>query len=233
MTVDAVLFDLDDTLYPYPPCREAGKRAAHEVARDRGYDLDREAFEELYQRGRRETKRDTGGYAASHSRTLYFKHGLREHVGRPVPDDALAMGEAFWDAYLEAMVPFDDLEETLSRLAEAGLAVGLTTNLTTRLQLRKLRELGVEGRFDAVVTSEEAGREKPGSVMFTLPLARLDCRASDAVLVGDNPETDVAGANAVGVETVLFNGEVDADAPATQEPDHEVDSLLEVLEVVL
>jgi putative hydrolase of the HAD superfamily len=233
MTVDAVLFDLDDTLYPYPPCREAGKRAAHEVARDRGYDLDREAFEELYQRGRRETKRDTGGYAASHSRTLYFKHGLREHVGRPVPDDALAMGEAFWDAYLEAMVPFDDLEETLSRLAEAGLAVGLTTNLTTRLQLRKLRELGVEGRFGAVVTSEEAGREKPRSVMFTLPLARLDCRASDAVLVGDNPETDVAGANAVGVETVLFNGEVDADAPATHQPDHEVDSLLEVLEVVL
>lgn len=233
MTVDAVLFDLDDTLYPYPPCREAGKRGAFEASRDLGYDINRVAFETLYQRGRRETKRDTAETAASHSRTLYFKHGLRDHLGRPAPADALALGEAFWDAYVEAMEPFPDLEETLTSLSQAGVSVGVTTNLTTRLQLRKLRELGIDDAVDAVVTSEEAGREKPGSVMFTLPLVRLDCRPADAVMFGDKPGSDIAGGNAVGLQTVLFNGTVDEEAPPEHVPDHVVDSLADVLEVAL
>ena len=233
MTVDAVLFDLDNTLYPYEPCNEAGKRGALEAARERGYDLDREEFDDLYATGRREAKRDTAGTAASHSRTLYFKHGLRERVGRPVPADALALTEAFWASYLEAMEPFDGLEETLAALDEAGVDVGVATNLTTRLQLRKLRRLGIDDRVDAVVTSEEAGREKPGSVTFTLTLSRLDCRPGAAVFVGDKPESDVAGANAVGMETVLFNGETDAETPAAHEPDHRAEELADVLEVAL
>ena len=233
MTVDAVLFDLDDTLYPYPPCREAGKRGAFEAARDLGYDFDREAFETLYQRGRRETKRDTAETAAAHSRTLYFKHGLRDHLGRPAPADALELGEAFWNAYVEAMEPFQGLRETLHSLSEAGVSVGIATNLTTSLQLRKLRELGIDDAVDAVVTSEEAGREKPGSVMFSLPLSRLDCRPTDAVMVGDKPGSDIAGGNAVGLETVLFNGTVGEGAPPEHVPDHEVDSLPDVLEVAL
>jgi putative hydrolase of the HAD superfamily len=233
MTVDAVLFDLDNTLYPYAPCNEAGKQGAFEAARERGYDFDRETFDALYQRGRRETKRDTAGAAAAHSRTLYFKHALRSHLGRPAPRDALALGEAFWSTYIDAIEPFPQLEKTLDDLAEAGVAVGIVTDLTTRLQLRKLQVLGIDEQVDAVVTSEEAGREKPGSVPFTLSLARLNCRPTEAVMVGDDPAKDIAGGNAVGLETVLFNGEVPPEAPPEHRPDHEVESLGDVLEVAL
>lgn len=232
MSADAVLFDLDNTLYPYPPCNEAGKENALECARELGYDLDEDGFEALYRAGRREAKRDTETTAASHSRLLYFKHGLRERFGAAPPDDLVALADAFWSGYLRAMEPFEDLRETFDGLEEAGVAVGITTNLTTRIQCRKLRALGIGDRIDALVTSEETGYEKPGSVMFTLPLARLDCRPSDAVLVGDEPVSDVAGANAVGLTTVLFNGEVPPDAPASHRPDHDVDALAGVLEVV-
>ncbi len=233
MTAEAVLFDLDDTLYPYPPCNEAGKQGAYEAALDRGYDLDREAFDALYREGRRETKRDTSGTAASHGRALYFKHALRERAGEPVPEDALALTEAYWSAYREAMAPFPDAEATLTELREAGVRVGITTNLTTRIQLTKLRTLGLSDHVDALVTSEEAGREKPGSVMFTLSLARLNCTPDEAIFVGDNPAADMAGANAVGLETVLFNETVALDAPARHRPDHSVDDLADVLEVAL
>jgi putative hydrolase of the HAD superfamily len=233
MTADAVLFDLDNTLYPYDACNEAGKRGAYEATRRLGYDLDREEFDALYLSGRREAKRDTSGTAASHSRALYFKHGLREHAGRPVPEDALTLTEAFWSAYFEAMEPFPGLEGTFEALAEADVDVGVTTNLTTPTQLRKLCELGIEDRVDAFVTSEEAGREKPGSATFTLSLARLDCRPGDAVFVGDKPESDIAGANAVGLETVLFNGQTDSETPTAHEPDHHAEELADVLEVAL
>lgn len=233
MAVDAVLFDLDDTLYRYQPCNRAGKEHAHGTARARGYDLDREAFEGLYQAGRRETKRDTRTTAAAHRRLLYFKHGLRERFGEAPPDDVMALTDAYWTGYLDRMEPFDGLDPMLSALESADVAVGITTNLTLRTQYRKLQRLGIVDRVDTLVTSEETGREKPGSVMFTLPLARLDCPPSRAALVGDQTDADVAGANAVGLETVLFNGEVASDAPSTHQPDHAVDTLSAVPEVLL
>lgn len=231
---EAVLFDLDDTLYPYPPCLEAGKAAALEVARNRGYDLDRDAFESLYQAGRREVKREIPGTAASHERYLYVKRGLELRTGTAEPADARALGEAFWSAYLEEMTLHPGVEATLSTLRERGIAVGVVTNLTTRIQLAKLERLGLDEAIDLLLTSEETGREKPGSVMFTLPLARLDCRPSEAVMVGDNLEADVVGANAVGIETVLFDprGEVEEGLEGERRPDHRIDAVADLLEVV-
>lgn len=234
MSTGAVLFDFDDTLYPYPPCNEAGKRAAWRTARELGYDFDREAFETFYRRGRREAKREIPDRAASHERVLYFKRALEIRTGTAEPADARAMGEAYWDGYLEEMSLFPGVEETLAALRDAGIDVAVVTNLTARIQLRKLEHLGLGGVVDVLVTSEETGREKPGSVTFTVALARLDRRPSEAVMVGDSVASDVVGGNAVGLETVLFNGDVDGrELEDHERPDHEVDAFEEVLEVVL
>ncbi|ELY52592.1 HAD family hydrolase [Natronolimnohabitans innermongolicus] len=235
MSIDAALFDLDDTLYPYPPCNRAGKEAAFEAARERGYDLDRDGFESLYQAGRRAVKREVPGTAASHERFLYVKRGLELHAGTAAPGDARAIGEAFWEAYLEAMTCYPAVEETLAGLRERGIDVGIVTNLTTRIQLAKLERLGLAEAIDLLLTSEETGREKPGSVMFTLPLARLDRRASEVVMVGDDVDADIVGANAVGLETVLFDprGEVEESLEGEREPDHRIDAFAKLSEVIL
>ncbi|QSW99782.1 HAD family hydrolase [Haloterrigena alkaliphila] len=236
MTVTAVLFDLDDTLYPYAPCKEAGLEAARTVALDLGYEFDREGFDAFYRSGRREAKRELAGTAATHERFIYFKRALEERTGEPRAGDALALGEAFWEAYLDEMELFPGVRETLETLRENGVAVGIVTNLTTRIQLEKVDRLGLEEHIDLLLTSEETGREKPGSVMFSLALSRLESRPSEAVMVGDNIETDVVGANAVGLETVLWNADVDpADEPLAgrRRPDHRIDSFGDLTEEVL
>ncbi|WP_121741263.1 HAD family hydrolase [Natronorubrum halophilum] len=237
MTITTVLFDLDDTLYPYPPCKEAGMDAARATARDRGYDFDREAFEEFYRTGRREVKRELVGTAATHERFLYFKRALEERTGEPRAGDALALGEAFWEGYVDEMALFPNVEETLETLQDAGVDVAIVTNLTTRIQLEKIDRLGLEPYIDLLLTSEETGREKPGSVMFALPLARLESRPSEAVMVGDNVEADVVGGNAAGLETVLFNGGdgdgADVDLEGRRAPDHRMDAFGDLTEVVL
>lgn len=233
MTATVVLFDLDDTLYPYPPCRDAGLEAAYETARELGYGFDADEFDDFYQAGRREVKRELSGTAATHERFIYFKRALEEHAGEPRPGDALALGDAFWDAYVDEMELFPGVEETLETLRSADIAVAITTNLTTRIQLAKVEQLGLEPYIDLLLTSEETGREKPGSVMFTLPLARLDRRASEAVMVGDNVEADIVGANAVGLETVLWNAEPDELLEGRREPDHRIDAFEELTAVVL
>ncbi|SFR30701.1 MULTISPECIES: HAD family hydrolase [Halorubrum] len=235
MSHEAVLFDLDNTLYPYAPCNEAGKRAALDALRERGYELDRAAFDDLYATGRRETKRETGGTAASHSRHVYFKRGLYRHAGDPDPAGALAAGDAYWNGYLAAMSLCDGAEDLLDALDAAGTDVAVVTNLTTRVQLRKLVRLGIDDRIDLLVTSEEVGREKPSALPFTAALAAFDCPPSEALAVGDNAETDVAGANAVGLDSALFvadgeappEGELDGD----RRPDHRLDALADLTEV--
>ncbi len=238
--IEAVCFDLDDTLYPYDPCNEAGKAAARAAARERSYDFDSDgdgdhgdvdsAFEAFYQRGRQDVKRDLTGTAASHERLLYFKRALEHHTGRPQPADALALGGAFWDGYLEAMEPFPETLETLETIRDRGLDVAIVTNLTTRVQLRKLEALELPPLIDCLITSEEVGQEKPASVPFTLALSRLGVDVADALMVGDSIASDVVGANALGIESVWLDHRgvglegVDTDGPYGT-PDHRIESL--------
>mgnify|MGYP000017657091 CR=1 FL=1 len=235
MSYEAVFFDLDNTLYPYAPCNEAGKRAAFDALRERGYELDRETFDDLYAAGRREAKRETRTTAASHNRHVYFKRALRRHAGDPAVASALAAGDAYWDGYVDAMSLCDGVEAVFDAFAAAGTDVAIVTNLTTRVQLRKLARLGVDDRIDLLVTSEEVGREKPSALPFTSALAELDRRPSEVLAVGDNVETDLAGANALGIDTALFvadgDAPADADLPERQRPDHRLDAFADLTEV--
>jgi len=241
VSYEAVLFDLDDTLYPYEPAATAGRDAAFRRAGALGYDFDRETFAAVYENGRRAVKRQLAGVAATHDRFAYFERGLAQHTGDAQPADAHALGTAYWDAFCEQMAPFAELRPTLDRLAATDTAVAVTTNMQTQLQLRKLTALGVGDAVDTVVTSEMVGREKPGAAMVTLPLARLDCPPNGAVIVGDNPATDVAAAAGLPLDSVLFDhthshgdGEtLDESLPAAQRPDHYVDSFTGVREVLV
>jgi len=232
MTYEAVFFDLDDTLYPYPECNEAGKRAAWETATELGYDWSREEFDEAYQAGRREVKRELAGTASAHERFLYCKRAIELETGSQRSRDALALGESYWDAYVEEMELFDGVVETLSALQDAGLDVAVVTNLTTRIQLTKMDALGLDDHVDLLLTSEETGREKPASVMFTLPMARLGVGPSETVMVGDSVSADVAGGNALGLTTVLTNSDA-SDLEGHRQPDHRIESVPELTEVLL
>ncbi len=235
MSYEAVFFDLDNTLYPYAPCNEAGKRAALAAFREHGYEMDRSTFDELYATARRDAKREVRGTAASHERFLYFKRALRIHADTHDAAAALAIGDAYWEGFMAEMMLCDGVAATLAALRKAGHAVAVVTNLTTHVQLEKLARLGIDGHVDRLVTSEEVGREKPSAIPFTTALSAFDLRPSEALMVGDNVEADVAGANALGMDTALFVA--DGDAPPAGElrsrerPTYRLDAFADVTEV--
>ena len=77
-------------------------------------------------------------------------------------------------------------------------------------QKNKVRLLGVEGLFDAVVYARENGMEfeKPNPDGYLEVLKVLKVRPDEAVCVGDNPYTDFYGAKKLGIKTArLFFGE--------------------------
>ena len=59
--------------------------------------------------------------------------------------------------------------------------------------------------FDLVVTSESCRSYKPRPEMFLNALAKLDCRAHEVLHIGDSLSSDIAGAQALGIDVVWVN----------------------------
>ena len=69
----AIVFDLDNTLYPYSPCDLAGRSAVFETLRGT-VEISRERFESLYAECDRFTKKAHPKTAAGHNRLLFCHH---------------------------------------------------------------------------------------------------------------------------------------------------------------
>ena len=197
----AVLLDLDGTLYPYGPAHAAGLEGAALAAANL-LGLEAPDFRARYDASRAEIQAALGGTASSHSRLLYFQR-LVEGLGRgPAPGASLALEEAYWSRYLAAARLFPGSKEFLDDLCRAGIPSALVTDLTAATQLRKLVALGLEQSFQAIVTSEEAGRDKPHPAIFALAMEKLRPPPGPVWMIGDDPRADIEGAaHALGAVT--------------------------------
>jgi len=107
-------------------------------------------------------------------------------------------------AKVENYVLYDDVLPAMKALNKRGLIVGLITSLTKDMNLI-CSNLGLAPYIDFVVTAKEAGVNKPAPPIFLAALERAGVGASDAVYVGDQYDTDVVGARAVGINPVLID----------------------------
>ena len=221
MHVDTILFDLDDTLFAYAPCNEAGLDAAHRALRAT-VDVDADRFRASHDQARGAFGRELAGQAASHNRVLFFKRMVATLAGRDEPATVLAMHQAYWDAFYDAMQPAPGAHELLDALART-YKLALVSNHVTEAQLGKVRRLDFVRHFPVIVTSEEIGTEKPDPAVFQAALDRLQTSPARAMMIGDSVSGDVRGALALGltaVHTTQFTG----DAPCA-EAHHTIDAL--------
>ncbi len=189
----AVLLDSDNTLYPYGPAHEAGLAATRAKATN-VLSIQPRQFDEGYARARDEVKAQLGATASSHSRLLYFQRllellGLNTQVLL-----ALDLEQTYWRTYLSHARLFEGVVEFLDELRIAGIPTAVVTDLTAQIQFRKIVYLGLDHYFDYVVTSEEAGRDKPDRAPFQLAVDKLQPGDGGIWMIGDDPETDIKGA---------------------------------------
>ncbi len=205
---EAVLFDLDNTLYEYAPCNAAGLLAAEQVLATQ-CSLGEGRFQELHDIVRLELAEELKGSAASHERSLFFKR-IAERSTAPEdrgshPGLAVHMFEAYWGAFMGCMEPAPHAHEQLSLLAGTH-RLALVSNHTNLAQLKKVEALGFAPYFEAIITSEEAGVEKPHGRIFELALQALGVQSDRAVMVGDDIKADYQGARAAGLGALLYTG---------------------------
>jgi 2-haloalkanoic acid dehalogenase type II len=109
--------------------------------------------------------------------------------------------------------PYPDAIAALEDLRGRGLRLVIVSNWDCSLG-RVLELSGLDGRFDAVVSSAEARARKPDPAIFTVALEAAGCSAAEALHVGDTAEEDIAGAQAAGIRALLLdrdgNGDIES-----------------------
>ena len=198
-----VLLDLDNTLYAYAPCHEAGMQAAQDVA-SRTLNISESDFLRCFADARTDIKNRLGKTASSHSRLLYFQR-LIEFAGLSFqPMEALEMEQAYWRTFLMASTLHEEVIDFLDDLRIANIPVVIVTDLTAQIQLRKIVYWRLDQYIDALVTSEEVPEDKPLPAMFELALAKLGGVEGKVWMIGDNPIADIEGAKqAINAVTLL------------------------------
>ncbi|MCD1258764.1 HAD family hydrolase [Paenibacillus athensensis] len=188
MGVQAIVFDLDDTLYPEHDYVHSGFRAVGEWATARwGISAFYETAAELFEQG---------------VRGSVFNAAL-ERLGVAYAEEEVAAMLAFYRGHRPAIALFADAAWALERFG-GEYPLGLITDGYLETQRRKLEALGIAGRFQALVLSDELGREhwKPSAKPYETAAAKLGVAAEACVYVGDNPRKDFVTARRLGWRTV-------------------------------
>jgi pyrophosphatase PpaX len=178
----SVLFDWDGTLLDSFP---AGYHASITVLKHYGIDVDRERFLETY------------------SPNWYESY---ETLG--VPREEWDNADQMWRRtyHDQTTEPFPFVRELLSRLAGAGLTLGLVTAGNRSRVRRELEDHGLGEFFAVVVCFEDTEEKKPHPAPLARALEHLAVAPQGAVYVGDRPEDIVMGKN-VGAYTVGVESE--------------------------
>jgi HAD superfamily hydrolase (TIGR01549 family) len=207
MKYKALLLDIDNTLYNYNTPHACAKKSVVSYCATK-FNIKESVISSSYNQARIKVHQDLHETAASHNRLLYFQN-MCERLAINPTKNSLKLYDIYWNNFLENMVPFKGVYELLKKYQNK---ICLVTDLTAHIQFRKIEKLKLNEYCQALVTSEEAGKEKPNPIMFRLALQKLNLKPSEVCMIGDNFEKDVLGANSLNIDTIWFNHEENQDS---------------------
>lgn len=135
---------------------------------------------------------------------------------------------------MPGVVAFPDAAEVLAWLRARGLKIGLITNAFQPMWMRdiELESVGLLEMLDARITSGDTGYMKPHPAVFWRMLGLLNTTPDRAMFVGDSPDHDIRGANATGLTSVQICPPHLNKRSDDVTPDHTITTLRELLPIV-
>ena len=160
-------------------------------------------MKDLYEESREKLTERMGDVGSAHNRLLRFQN-LLEEKKLPLHPHALEMAKAYWRGVLDNMALSPGAREIMEELRRMGVRIGLGTDMTAYMQYEKLIRLGLMEYMDFIVSSEEAGTDKPGNAFFMLCARKAGCLPGECLFIGDNIVRDYGGAAAAGMQARWF-----------------------------
>lgn len=215
--LEAVLFDLDDTLYPERQYVYSGFSAvAHWV----------------------HSQLNMSAESCVQQLTALFDGGERRHtfdvwlaINHPESVSLVSALVSVYRNHTPVISLFPDVLPILHELRRR-FRLGILTDGIREVQERKISVLALEDLFDVIILSDSLGREawKPSPRGYEAALEALGVEPKAAAYVGDNPAKDFLGARRAGLWSVRIrrdNGLHTRVMPPS--PDHAPDATITCL----
>lgn len=199
-----VFFDLDHTLWDYEKNSTAALR---ELVRNFGLDefVTEDEFLKVYQKVNEKLwhKFNNGQVDRDHIKKYRFPQVLRK-LKIFVDHKPEEMTDFFVNNCSNRTEVFPGTHEVLTYLKEK-YPLSIITNGFPEAQYPKMEGSDLNQYFEDIVISHEVGFRKPQIEIFQLAMKRLNASPESSVMIGDNPKTDIRGAENAGMKAIFFN----------------------------
>lgn len=220
--IKLIIFDLDNTLTDFIKMKDASIGASVHAMIDAGLmfspELIREEIYKIYKEEGIEYQR-------------VFNQLLVNLTGE-IDYKILAAGIVGYRRVREAsLVLYPHVKVTLIELMKRGLKLAVISDAPRQEAWLRLCYLQLHHIFDIVLTHDDTGEFKPNPAPFERVLATLEIESSEAMMIGDWPERDIAGAADLGIKTV-FARYGDTFDTGSSGADYEIDDIFGLIEIV-
>jgi len=222
--IQAIIFDLDNTLTDFMTMKDLAIRGAAEMMIDAGLkkspDDARDEINAIYREMGIEYQKVFDVYLTRTLGQIDYKMLAAGIVGyRRARDSALIL--------------YPHVHLTLVELIKRGLKLAVVSDAPREQAWLRLCYLKLQHMFDVVVTFEDTLKRKPSPEPFQRALDQLGVPAERALMIGDWPERDVLGAKGLGMTTVFARyGDTFGTPPGQSGADHDIGDVMDLLDIV-
>jgi|Deesub1362A_J573_1020465.scaffolds.fasta_scaffold00177_60 putative hydrolase of the HAD superfamily len=196
-----VLFDLGGTLIK---TLEAPK-IYHRILKVCGVEASLDKIAKAHKENEKEFKMDDMAKMGTNF-WIHWTKKILEKLGITVHKEALArkIDELWWD-YAQLDV-YPDVPNTLSRLKEMKVRIGIVTNGFKKDYMRIFQVLGWKTEtFNVIVGIDDLRKAKPHKEIFLYSVRKLGLHPEEVIFVGDSVKYDYEGARKAGLYALLLN----------------------------
>lgn len=202
----AIGFDIDNTLYEYEICNTYAQEKTLQYASEK-FNIEISQFKKKLKVAKANVKTNLKNTGSSHSRLLYF-HEMLALMKITDSYEAIRLESIFWREYLSKIKANPGLKKFLKILKKHKVKTYILTDLTTAIQIRKLKKMELHDSFDLILTSEFIGEDKPCLDGFKLASKRLNFNLNESWYIGDSFEKDYAPCELLGIKPYLISKKV-------------------------
>ena len=198
MKILAVTFDLDDTLWPFPPIAERIERVLHAWLLEHAPRAARMfPIEEMRSlRSRVWVENPDQAHDMSALRRITIERALRDS------GEDVALTDAAYDVFYDERNRVEFYPDALEALRRIGSLLPMASVSNGNADLERI---GLMPPFEHAVSATQVGVAKPSPVIFHVACELLGVSPSNVLHVGDHIEMDVLGAAAAGLRTCWIN----------------------------
>ena len=205
MPIQAVLFDLDNTLTHRDLTAQAYSRSLAEYYAPALALVEPEKIIEIVRRI------DNGGYPKKELLThgsigASAAYALLQELSWLTPPDLEELAQFWFSQFGRFAVEMPQAGQVLKQLKTEGYRLAIVSNGGHETRLNTIRGLGIADYFDEIISSGLVGFNKPQPEIFQITAERLGVQPEKCLYIGDHPVNDIQGATAAGMHALWMQG---------------------------